>query len=458
MKPQTMLNLLSIIRHIPTDEAEALHLASEAVYALAADLEALLDPSLSSVLVNGTIQQRTVYADQRHLAATLLLTAHLYLADAARFRVLRCSESRAGSFGLLYSVHRVTLAYAELQRLAMQEIADDHELHGRVAETIADWSAWLADSHWGGGDERRMSNEKSERWKFQVRRSRQFAALYSIGLDGEFPALEHLYFRYPHASGVALLLLAADMTSYSTPEVAHRPPETALTEQPAVAAAERQRPSNRQEIKVMPSASDPVLTSAASSQSPEAARTRSLDRQLESVPPRPFPRDDGSAAAVQMHLGDKRNTVQMERSAYVHLSSFVSSSAVSSTTVDDTTLQAGVQPPKPIAAISASAPQKAELPKVQLVVLPTPPSRSMCVPVLPTSSARGAAGLGSLSKTEPSPDPVASPQAASSSAVFSAFPARVVLRPASGPTISDFSIPAQQAPLQKKRAPSDGAR
>jgi hypothetical protein len=423
MRPQTMLNLLSIICHLPEEEETTIHVASEAVHTLAYDLEALLAPSLSSVLVNGTIAQRNAYSDQRHLAATLLVTAHLYLADAARFRFIRRSDARGRCPGRLYSLHRVTLAYAELQRLALQEIAEDHHLHEKVGESISDWSFWLAESAWGSKDERNMSNEKSERWKFQVRRSRQFAVMHSISVDGEYPALESIYLRSPHSVGVALLLFAGG------------DPGAAV----AAAAPPTRGSVSQEEVEV--ESDEPV---AKALEAPETVLVaRSLERQLADVPKaRPTP-----PVAINLHT---------ERNAYIHLSSFVSAvvppprkGTGGATASFKPATGLPIQAPKPVSAVSGSAVgmegiSRSDIGGVQkLASAPSAPSNQ--VPAL------GPAPVTTSQERDRSPEPILATTDGNQRY------ARRVMGPVSGPASADFTVPQKQAPLPKRRAPSDSA-
>ena len=441
MRPQTMLNLLSIIAHLPSDETVALHIASEAVFALARELEALLAPALSSVLVNGTIAQRNLYTNQRHVAATLLVTAQLYLSDTARFRFVRLVESKAREPGRLYSLHRITLAYCELQRLATQELVEDHALHEQLAESVADWSQWLSDSVFGSEDERRMSNEKSEKWKFQVRRSRQFAAMNCVFVDGDFSALEYLYERYPHNAGVALLLLGAQ----SEPSQGFR---TDRHLNQMTTPAGEQPPSRASELTFGRNPHPKAQVDEALNNEAAILSRGSLERQLAEVPsPTNLP-----PVVVK----------QSERSAYLHLSTFVTGPVVLPQTrrKGDTAVVVAtadispVPPPKPISAISSRR-------------TPSGGEAKEGPPAIPDHSAVEQP-LGEAVSRDASPEvvsPFTSASAVAHLAIMTStgdggLPShsfRKLIGPTSRPASNDLGVPDKQAPLPRRRAPSDSA-
>ena len=206
-----LLNFLSILEHLEDQWDRWAHLSSEAVATLSDELDGLLDPQVAMTFVNGTLQQRDEYAATRKYVAKMLISAQLQLIQASTRRFVEDTAERKFYGGMLYLFHRITLALAEAQRLCIQELGSSDPLYSRVARKITEWSDWVAaSSRWGSPAEELMSNDNSERWRFQINRSRQFAALQAIYMDGRHPALEFLYNRYPHNASIALLLLEND--------------------------------------------------------------------------------------------------------------------------------------------------------------------------------------------------------------------------------------------------------
>jgi hypothetical protein len=264
--PQMLLNYMSILGAIGDDVAdESILVASDAVDVLRADLAALLAPDAINVAVHGSRAQRRQYEERRETVSAMLVTAMAQQLRAVATKLSQASPmmtrghrsndppqasrwlSRQGQgtsaqVVRVYMAHRLCLDLQECQRLFQQELCgndveglDSHaqQLADTIHELIDDFSLWLATNSNAG----EASMDLSARWKYQIRRARQFAVLHPVYQGRRCRALGAMYAAAPYAASPMLLLAAAadqSKSAQSSRQQSTEHPQTAKA--PPVAA------------------------------------------------------------------------------------------------------------------------------------------------------------------------------------------------------------------------------
>ena len=218
VRPQTLLNLLSVVSCIPGRFPQVLQYAAEATARVSSEMERLTSSDMGTVLISGTVSQREEYTQNRRFQAMMLSSAMFYpllalqdlCSDATQFAKMP-PEVR------IVCVNRVTLQFSSLERFCASELGEEHEVTRNVREHLLEWSGWLGT--YCGGQEALM--DPNSKWKYQQRRAAQLESMQLVRCEQAHPALGYLHQRCPYWPCTSMLLMSAPSHSeHSEPKSA----------------------------------------------------------------------------------------------------------------------------------------------------------------------------------------------------------------------------------------------